>query len=100
MVSGPRKVLLTRPPRFGKTMFCQMLGTYVDKATTDEVFRQCFAGTAIDKLATEGDQDVQFSLNRLRRKCAWLSLVSGDGWREMVMVWAHDTNLLLLCPHR
>jgi hypothetical protein len=70
-----RKVLLTRPPRFGKSIFCQMLGMYVDCKTTDAVFEQCFADTKIECMVSEGDEETREALTELRRKCAWLELV-------------------------
>jgi hypothetical protein len=69
-------MLLTRPPRFGKSTFCQMLGTYADCKTTDAVFEQCFAGTKIElMLLKDGDEATREALTKLRRKCAWLKLV-------------------------
>jgi hypothetical protein len=68
-------MLLTRPPRFGKSVFCEMLGTYVDCKTTDDVFEQCFAGTKIERMLEEGDMATCEALTKLRRKCAWLKLV-------------------------
>ena len=54
-----------------------MLGAYVDKNTTDDTYKQYFAGTAIDKIAegTEGDPESHEALNKYRRNCAWLDLV-------------------------
>jgi hypothetical protein len=73
------KMLLTRPPRFGKTTFCRMLGTYADCKTTDEVFEQCFAGTKIELMLEDDDEDTREALTKLRRKCAWLYLVRKPG---------------------
>jgi hypothetical protein len=73
-----RKTLLTRPPRMGKTIFCEMLGTYVDCKTPEVVFDQCFRDTYI--LRAEDDvnieEDHKASLLALKRKCCWLPLVS------------------------
>lgn len=70
-----RKMILTRPPRFGKTIFCKMLGTYVDCQTPDDVFARCFDGTAIARAAVESDAATRTALANYRQKCAWLELV-------------------------
>ena len=69
-----RKCLLTRPPRFGKTIFCEMLGAYVDSKTSDETFERLFGGTKIHQL--QEDSDYAEELESFRGKGAHLSLVS------------------------
>ena len=70
-----RKVLLTRPPRMGKTIFCQMLAAYVDRETTEEEFQRLFSGTRIERMQRE-DAEVRAALEEVRGKCAVLSFVS------------------------
>ena len=72
---GRRKVLLTRPPRMGKSVFCQMLGAYVDCKTTPDKFSRLFKGTHIERMQEE-DTNAKAKLENLQRKCAWLPLVS------------------------
>ena len=70
-----RKVLLTRPPRMGKTIFCQMLAAYVDRETTEEEFQRLFSGTHIERKRKE-DPRIRAALDKMRGKCAVLSFVS------------------------
>ena len=74
MLMDPKKskVILTRPPRFGKTVFCEMLGAYVDCKTTPDMFKTLFGGTEIEELQSAYDRQ----LKPFRGNCAYLSLVS------------------------
>jgi hypothetical protein len=74
------KVILTRPPGFGKTTFCKMLGAYVDSRTPEDTHARHFHGTAIHKLETEGDEATRGILQEFKRNCAWLELVRT--WEE------------------
>ena len=76
------KFILTRPPRFGKTVFCEMLGAYVDCKTTPDMFNTLFGGTEVESL-----QDCPIYRSRLevfRGKCAYLSLVSQHALADAV----------------
>lgn len=42
-----KNMLITRPSRFGKSLFLDTLATYVDEATSEESFRAAFGGTAV-----------------------------------------------------
>lgn len=72
ILSNNSKVVFTRPPRFGKTTFCKMIGAYVDLKPNPQLLH-AFDGTAIDQM-----KDIP-KLNELRNKCAWLELVSFEG---------------------
>lgn len=42
-----KNMLMTRPSRFGKSLFLDTLATYVDESTSEEIFRDAFGGTAV-----------------------------------------------------
>jgi hypothetical protein len=67
---GQRHVLLTRPPGFGKSIFCN---AYVYIGNQSQ--HAAFWGTAIERLEKDGDKATRVALQHFKSRCNWLELV-------------------------